>query len=1271
MHKSIPIPRQKDRGKKILRSWLHHAVRCASVVLLTLLFRAQGAVFTVQPVGGLGFDILADGKLVAPIRLAAEDAIQAGNVVTNATGLSFSSLHTKDPLAVTFAPGDFVSITLKAAGSSNTATAWEPVVQFKLTVISFNTNRWLALFPDGPAPFHFLACSLPSAQVWHQRGWLNATPLADPFPLLQDVHTGSPEISCLWNRNWSYLCPLGGHPIPMIGLWDPEAELYVGYDFQGTRASDQSERFIATGYCWNQGGLTNFIALSYPYGGVRYGQQAYPQGGEVLSSWFTLEVDTSLPPTEDPNERFETRLFERYTNALPPVPAMNDLSWIPGQSRLSDFVGPIGLSLYGPGGETTFYPAGTVLLQSWQGHEEMPIDTAVRNGDLATVNYARGRIESLLTNYAKTFTVGGDSCLYWQKPLSGAWLSSWGGAPVTTLHNSEGWYPARVLVELYRYDQSHGQVRSNYLTAIDGLFNWARHFVWSRNEFADVPSSPFAIGGTLSAAFLLDYYFTFRVDPLRSTNAELALRMADTITWRYLHLWAMDSDRLDGALDSAFLAEPNSGRDWAGLGCANEVNWNIDALTQVYVHTGDARMRYYLRGMLQRWPALYQPIYQDSIASYTSSQALTEGLGLFDGSGPGRGNRYPYGFSPSLPLNEPVGASVMRVVAGVKACIAFDKNGTAGDITDYRTDGSGACSFRVISSLTAPFDVSFSYPFVDISQLPVTLTRNGQSQALGSGSVTRPNQSPSSLYLSKLQAGDLITIGNVPASAPIISFDNSLIYNETNAQPITNGFFATLPLTGSYLLSQDWNDLNSFAGIVAGPHWNYGVPYVQTPHALTNASSLASPGATVLIVAYSPPLGQTLTAAPRLILDDGTSSPLSGNPVLAWRGWPIIFKQKVLLDYLVIPAGRGLSQVNPNGTLVMGITAFTGAASDWQVFQDRLTAASAVFVQQETQQLRLLALHSYYAQLPSGRMALLPLNTAGPGANFAAATGLPSKWDALTEQQFVDTNSFNAARYPLAFYLGGENYVKTVATAGDGKTAITRYLAGGGTLVILASGPFPFYYGYGPADQPGPADPFLPTLGMPIQGFEQAPPGIFMRRYTNQTILHSVPDQFAFPPGDPRLRAVPGSAVNPANRYEPLLNSVDPQGTNYGDPAVFLAFHTGPANGGKILYVWTTLLSGPQGTDIMADLVTWVIDATLRPPPPQISSVFVPSANYLALHIDAISNLDYLIEARNSLNTGQWTSLADLSSAPTNRSLWHTNSVTGTSSRFYRISVGP
>src|ERR1035441_3346748 len=138
-------------------------------------------------------------------------------------------------------------------------------------------------------------------------------------------------------------------------------------------------------------------------------------------------------------------------------------------------------------------------------------------------------------------------------------------------------------------------------------------------------------------------------------------------------------------------------------------------------------MRYYLRGLMQRWPALYQPYYRNSVADYGSGD-FTEGLGLFDGSGPGRGYRYAYGSCETLPMIDPVGNSTMRVVAGDQACIAFDRFDQTTDVTGYRTAGNGACSFRIVSSLTRAFDVSFSYPCVNISGLTVTRVRGGRSE---------------------------------------------------------------------------------------------------------------------------------------------------------------------------------------------------------------------------------------------------------------------------------------------------------------------------------------------------------------------------------------------------------------------------------------------------------------------------------------------------------------------------------------------------------------
>jgi len=1229
---------------------------------------------TVQPAGHAGFDVYANGVLVAPVRLAANGALVADTVQTNPVGLRLSGLRAKDSSqAVTFSPTDFVSITVPAANLTNPAAVWEPLVQFRLTVQAFDTNKWLALFPSGPAPFHFLVCSLPTAKVWHQIGWLNATPLADPFPLLQDPHDGSPELSCLWNRNWGYLCPLGGHPIPMIGLWDPAASLYVGYDFQGARVADGSERFLATAYCWQQDASSNFVTLAYPYGGVRFGQQAYPRGGEVLSSWFNLEIDDQLPDTEDPNERFQERLFARYTNALPAAPAMNDLGWIPGYAHLGDFPAAPGLTLFSSGDGPPYRPTNSVVLRGWAGHRELPVDTAVDNGNTSAITRARAQIDSLLTNYAQVFTAGGDTCLYWTKPLEGAWNTNWGGAQVTSLHNSEGWFAARALTELYRYDLKQGKPDTNYLQAIDRLFNWAKHFVWSRNEFDDVPSSPFAIGSTLCSAFLLDYYFTFKSDPARAANAALALRLAGNVTWRYLPCWAMDSDRSDAGIDSAFLVEPNSGRDWAALGCANEVNWCIDSLTQVYVHTGDARMRYYLRGMLQRWPALYRNVYAPAIAQY-GSDALTEGYGLFDGAGPGRGGRYDYGFTEPLPLNEPIGSSRLRIVAGASACIAFGNTTTNRDVADYRTDGNGNCSFRIVAPASSAFDATFCYPNVDISRLPVARKRGTQFITLGANLLRHPAQSPSSLYFVQLMDGDLITVGTLPSNAATNNFTMPLAYDDADARPRTNGFFISTPLPGDYPLPQDWTDPHSFAGLVAGQHWTCGVPYRQGLRAATDLADASAPGAYAVVVAYAPPEDQTLTAAPRLVLDNGASLPLSGQPLMAWRGWPMLFNRMVLLDYALLPAGRSLQQVDPLGTLAMSVTAFMGDPGAWAPVQSVLANAAAAFLVEEQQRQMVVGLRSNFAQLPAGKIALLPMDTSGAPANFAALTGLNLKWTALTETQLVDGVTFTPAHYPLAFYLGGENYVKTVITSGDGKTAITRYLAGGGILVLLASGPFPFYYGYGPNDQSGPSDPLLPQLGLPIyNAFEQAPPDLSVVVSTNQSVLRSMPSVFAFPPGDPRLRSVNRSLVAPANRYVPWLTVTNSAGQGYGDAACFIEFGTGAAKGGKIIYLWSSLLSGPQAQALMADTLGWIVNAIFRPPAVSVNSINRVNTSSVALGFGALPNLDYALQYRNGsvLSGGTWSLLNDFGSSPVERSLLFTNAVVPGVSRFYRLWAKP
>ncbi|MDQ2730471.1 MAG: hypothetical protein M3Y56_02340, partial [Armatimonadota bacterium] len=530
-----------------------------------------------------GFDLVSGGVTAATVRLSSTRLLTALHCETSRDGrfLTFSGLRGRQDTGLRMGLQDSVTVALPQNDPY-------PRISFNLTIAAFDPVKWQAAV--GKQPFHFLALYLRDAEVWHQRGWLNATPHADPFPLLGDVHIGTPEISGYhYNRNWSYTPPLGAHPIPIIGLWAPAKAQYVGLEFAESRLRDNSEADIATGYCWNPGG-DPFAALVYPYGGTGYQQLVFPKTGTRLQSEGTLLWSLNLPATGDPNRLFWDHFWKEQQDRLPRVPAVVDLSWIPGKIRLPDFSEPGETYLFGP--ETDQYvKPGTVTLNGWGWRNESPVPLAVHKRDPAAMQPFETQAETLLRS-AKYFTVGGDPCVFWDKPLEGEWADHWGGAAVHTLHNANGFAAGRLFLGLY-----HEAGHREYLPIVDGVFNWAKHIAWTRNEFADVPSSPFAIGGTLSASFCLDYAAAFRdaPDAVHRLRAQQALDLAHSFTYRYMVMWASDNNRFDN-IDSSFLWEPNSGRDWTGAACANEVLWNLDTLAQTAVQTGDPVLMWALQG---------------------------------------------------------------------------------------------------------------------------------------------------------------------------------------------------------------------------------------------------------------------------------------------------------------------------------------------------------------------------------------------------------------------------------------------------------------------------------------------------------------------------------------------------------------------------------------------------------------------------------------------------------------------------------------------------
>jgi hypothetical protein len=1206
-----------------------------------------------------GFDLCVAGRAVAPIRFSSQGLITAGQCRQDGSLLRFLGLRARDGTGLRLAADDSIEV--------QTAEGSYPEVRFRLTIAAFDREAWQR--GAGRFPFHFLTLSMPEAEVVHQRGWLNATPKADLFPLLLDVHVGTPEIAANWSRNWSYAVPVGCYPLPVAGLWAPSQQLYAGYDFLPSRLAEQSERYLATAYCWQeekgdsphlceapfgpfrQMGTVpffpcgQFVALVYPYAGRGFQTLTYPKPGERIEGRFRLMVSTRMGPTADPNAWLQEDYFLRYAEHFPRVPAASDMGWMPGGTRLESLPpAPRGRLIERHRENGTFEEAGTVEIAGWTWHRQSAVTAAYRRGDRAMLDALKQDIEYLAAK-AQRVTIDGDECLFWSKPIEGKGLDAWGGAAVKTLHNANGWAAGIVLVDFYRHDKT-----PDYLPLVDGIYNWTRHFVWTRNEFADVPSSPFAIGGTLSAAFLLDYYYAFKDDPQRAERARQAVELARKITYRYLIAWACDNDR-DDNLDSSFLWEPNSGRDWVGTACANELHWNLDTLTQVYVNCGDPILNYYLRGALARWHLLYKDLPADAISEY-GADALSEWLGLFDGTMAGRGGRATYGTGDILPLHYPVGKSVLCVTCGRKAALACSKGGVHWWIEDYRYTPDANFAFTVRSRKPGTFDATVSFPFVDLTDQPVAVGRSkgpcgagvppaakyagvppaakyaGVSPAAKDAGETPAPQSkageatsarllgrlepgkdlvrsadaPSYVYVRGLRDGDTLSVGRVAADAPVLPLGNPWTLRPAADRELVEGAFQMLRLPPGERLPNAWDDTASFAGLWPGKHWAWGVPF-DVPLAAEDAAPLALdrpctprlPARAVSIYLFFAPGGPAGT----LRVERPGKPAVTVAPAdcaIAWRSWPPCFRRKILMARLDA-AGDDALHVIPEHSQLLAVTTLADAAQEprlRQLFQRGRAECRAVLAEEQ----KIGELAARVAKARPDRIAILPAKTlAGPVVSVMRRSGLMKKCRLLTPAEMLDPQVMSAEKFPVLVNLGGEEYAGTIRRAGDGGEAILRYLRSGGSIVMLTSGPLPFYYDT--LDGPQRVCSLTPQMGMPIGvAFESPPEGsaLEIRWNAGQKLIRDMPAATAFSPrAEMRLRAIRREDVAPEAVYTPIFSVLGADGTRYGDAAAEARFTRGPFRGGRLLYVWSGLLDDRQiGLGIIEQMLDLLIAESQR-----------------------------------------------------------------------------
>ncbi|MGC8887549.1 MAG: hypothetical protein ACP5MG_10370 [Verrucomicrobiia bacterium] len=1137
-----------------------------------------------------GFDVLKGTTNAATIRFSSEPiALLASkcSITKSADTIEFSGFQARSGSGVVFGKEDFIRVRLIRNDPY-------PEIEFNITISQFDNSKWQATV--GKEPFHFLALYLREAETWHTCGWLNATPLVDPFPLLLDRHAGSPEISAYhYNRNWSYIVPLGAHPIPVIGLWSARKGHYVGYEFQTTRAGDNSERDIATGYRWigdNSPNLDSqqFVALVYPYGGYGYQQLVLPEQGSRLNSKCRLLWNLNLPSTDDPNRFVLSFVWDKTKDRLPRVPAVPDVSWIPGGIRLKDFQGPPRGGLIA-GVEPPFQVQGTRLIGGWTWHNESPTAAAAKQNDSQRIADLKNTAAELM-KYAKKFQVNGEDCVFWERPLEGEWTEQWGGKPVTTLHNANGFAAARVFLGLYR-----DAGMKEYLPVVDGVLNWAKYIQWTRNEFADVPSSPFAIGGTLSASFCLEYYKTFKDSPDNEhrNRAALALELARAFTYRYMIIWLSDNNRFDN-LDSSFLWEGNSGRDWTGAASANEVFWNLDTLAQTAVHTGDPILMWALQGSLDRWHQLYQDVIKNSLLEY-QARDMTEGYGLYAGNVYGVGKRAQYGFAAPLVMTEPVGNSFIRILAGEKAALAIKKGKQQANISQYKYKPEGNFAFTVHSERDV-FDVSLTSPYSDISQKSVSIFRNGKKIALNPGSdFTRPPQALWSLYVKNIRNGDRIIVGDVDENAPVLPSTPPLAFasdQKAASRKVieTVDGFNLVPIPYDSAPDFSWESPEGWAGMPRGRIWVFGVPfnieYSNERCVLTRLSKLSQTLKAVdfVYLLYSDGDGE----GPALIYSDGTKEPVdTASEALAWKAHPPLFKARLLIGRIAVKKGKSIQSIAPGTRMVWAMTAQTISdmpAENFNLINLTLTKYANEWRIQKSQELTLNELRQKIKSLPENKIAILPPSPGGVAHTFLQRIGLIEKSLVLNNQRLVDSSVFNPQKVAVAIYLDSEDYVHTVNTIADGAIAVENFLKGGGTIVFLASGPWPMFYATGGGDRRGEA--LTEKLGLPLSMAVEGIPSekLTIKINPQQNILKLSNSEFSYPQGDGRLRAILRNRIPKEAKYTPIATVVGESGKDYGDAAGLIEF----PNGGKLLYIASVLqLDTINGFDIRRGVAEYLI----------------------------------------------------------------------------------
>ena len=641
-----------------------------------------------------------------------------------------------------------------------------PRVSFSLHLEAFNESAWEQAV-GGPMPFHYLLCRLPGATMFYQGGGLIPSPQVDPFPM-----TAKTYMAGEWADGWSYAPAMSGWAVPAVGLWNHEAAGFIGYDFNEARHTDRSSKFIASAYHTGAEG-SDFYCLVHPYQ-KRWAQLTYPQVPSDIASRFELIWSVDMPDEADPNQFVLQRLWQERRDLLPRVPRGSDMAWSPQYddyapsgkiepsatgTHLTGLSGPRGLS-------GVFVELGSRMLGNWIISDGIMRARAL--GDKARLQLLKRDVEYLIDRCTWVEREG-ERCATWVHPIEGKFKDRWGGERCAGIYHTRTFQIGAGMLGLYEITGD-----DRLLPFIDGVYNWCKHYLYTRNGVCDLPWAMFSRVGTAAGEnFLLNYRRIFREDPDRKANYDEALRLARTSLYKVLWFYTADPDLSDD-IDPSFLNQAVNDSRWIGRVTWNECGWVVRTLVPMYCETGDPFMKYILRGALERYYVGFRD--DGGIAENLQISGEIEPKGLRTG-----------GFSNALHganvrrWARPCGDAKLRVAMGERAAIAFGLDTAQYEVADYRFKQASGFRFRIAhfgpvkpAEQAERLNIIATAPFRDLRGMPIRV--DGQllepdryevnSMTLGEDVYIRGVRVGATIEIGDTQGAEALPPGHIPYREP-------------------------------------------------------------------------------------------------------------------------------------------------------------------------------------------------------------------------------------------------------------------------------------------------------------------------------------------------------------------------------------------------------------------------------------------------------------------------------------------------------------------------